>query len=54
MTEPPIQVKFSDQVSLYTIHLAYMENEMDKTKTVKKPKNVFTLQKIRHFLTSFY
>ena len=36
MTEPPIQLNFSDQVSLYTIHIAYTENENEKIKSVSK------------------
>lgn len=46
MTEPPVQLHFSDQVSLYTIYLAYLENEseLEKNKVIR----------IIYVLTSIY
>jgi len=45
MTEPPIQISFSDQVSLYTIYCAYLENE------VELEKNKVIIAKTLYFYT---
>ena len=55
MTEPPVQLNFSDQVSLYTIYLAYMENEteLEKSKVIESIHFYILRSKLFIFLFCF-